>query len=431
LTRVRINGRCLTALCWPLLLLAWNAGPVRGSTAEQNRDHPEQAQQHASEDGAALNEDSQEDEAWDEAPLDSGRSFLYKEIVVSTSFSRRESDSLVLSHHALGSYVALDYVRTFTAESRANRALPAWLQLSAIDLQPRVVYHGKMPDSDSMEMGEGVDWPMADGDEVDFAPQDFWVRFQLAGNDRLTLRVGQIVLPYGGSPLMAPRQTFILPVEALDLGLKWDWGMGIKGPLGEHEWELAATVGSGEAWHAPSALGGKRPSSHLFSGRVGSPSYWNFQYGLSALVGELPTLHGPFMVDDYALSRRRLSLDGSYKLDTYLSFGAQVTYGQDGHAGDEDHVLINQGSATAEVLGYRAWADWVPAGGYDLRLAGQFESTTRDRRTPETTERAAILEISYSLTTEITFKFDYRAVLRDFMGLDDDELHLTLVYYGS
>ncbi len=164
---------------------------------------------------------------------------------------------------------------------------------------------------------------------------------------------------------------------------------------------------------------------------MGSPPYWNFQYGLSALVGELATLHGPFIVDDFALSRRRLSLDGSYKIDTYLSVGSQVTYGQDGHAGDEDHVLINQGRAAADVLGYRAWVDWVPSDGYDLRLAGQFESLTRDRGTPDTTESAAILEISYSLTTEITFKFDYRAVLRDFMGLQDDALHLTLVYYGS
>jgi len=429
LTGVRLSARWLAVVGWCVLLLGGHVGAVRGGTPGEAREPVEGP--GAGEDGAARGGGQQEDEGGDEASWDRGRSFLYKEIVVSTSFSRRESDGLVLSHHPPGSYVALDYVRTFTAESRANRALPGWLELGAIDLHPRAVYHGKMPDSDMMAMGEGVDWPMADGGEVHFAPQDFWVRFQLAGNDRLTLRVGQFVLPYGGSPLMAPRQTFILPVEALDLGLKWDWGLGIKGPLGGHEWELAATVGSGEAWHAPSALGGERPASRLFSGRVGSPSYWNFQYGLSALVGALPTLHGPFMVDDFALSRRRLSVDGSYKLGTYLSFGAQATYGHDGHAGDEDHVLINQGRATAAVLGYRAWADWVPAGGYDLRLAGQFEALTRDRGTPGTTESAAILEISYSLTTEITVKLDYRAVLEDFMGLDDDALHLTVVYYGS
>ncbi len=377
-TMLGTSAQCLTAWSLLLLLLAWSAGPARATTLAPDRAPPEQAQEGAGEGGATLDEAHQDDEVWDEVPLDRGSSFLYKEAVFSSSFSRRESDTFVLSHRPPGSYVALDYVRTFTSESRANRALPRWLQLSAIDLHPRIVYYGEMPDSDSMEMGEGVDWPMAEGDEVDFAPQDFWVRFQLAGNDRLTLRIGQIALPYGVNPLMAPRQTFILPVEELDLGLKWDWGVGIKGPLGEHDWELAATIGSGEAWHSPSSLGGTRPSSHLFTARVGSPTYWNFQYGLSALVGELPTLHGPYMVDDFALSRRRLSLDGSYKIGTYLAVGAQVTYGQDGYSGDEDHVLINRGRATADVLGYRAWVDWVPLVETDLRLTGQFESLTRD-----------------------------------------------------
>ena len=161
-----------------------------------------------------------------------------------------------------------------------------------------------------MDMGEGIVWPMPTEERIDFAPQDLWIRFQLAGNDRLTLRIGQIALPYGVNPLMAPRQTFILPVEELDLGLKWDWGIGLKGPLGEFDWELAATVGSGETWHTPSSLGGSRPSSHLFTGRIGSPTYQNFQYGLSALIGKLPTLHGPHMVVDFPLSRHRRDPSG-------------------------------------------------------------------------------------------------------------------------
>jgi hypothetical protein len=328
--------------------------------------------------------------------------------------------------------VAVDYVRTFTPASRSNRALPGWLQLSAVDLHPRLVYYGETPDVDSMMMMEGnLDWPMPEGDEVAFAPQDFWVRFQLAERDRLSLRLGQIVLPYGVNPPLAPRQTFILPVEELDLGLKWDWGIGIKGPLGALDWELAATLGSGEAWHSPSFLGGSRPSSHLFTGRLGTPTYWDFQHGFSFLVGELPTLQGPYVVDEFALSRWRVSLDSLYKLKTYLMLGAQLTYGEDGYAGDEEEVIINAGTDTAEVFGYRVWVDWVPSVHNDLRIGGQLESLIRDLETPGSTETALIYEIGYSLTTEITLKFDYRAILQDFMGMEDDAFYLVLVYYGS
>jgi hypothetical protein len=427
---MKTRAGCLSALGLPLLLMAVGAGSLPATTQAQDQQELEPRDQ------GPLQEDSPQIGAgWDEEiphepPPDRGRSFLYKEFVVSSSFAQPESEALALSYRPPGSYVALEYIRTFTTASRANRTLPGWLQLSAIDLHPRVVYYGEIPNADSMDMGEGINWPMPTEEEIVFAPQDFWVRFQLAGNDRVSLRIGQIALPYGVNPLLAPRQTFILPVEELDLGLKWDWGIGLKGPFGAFDWELAATLGSGEAWHSPSSLGGSRPSSHLFTGRLGSPTYWNFQYGLSALVGDLPTLHGPYMVDDFPLSRRRLALDASYKKGTYLAFGGQVTYGQDGHAGDEAHVLSNGGRGVADVFGYRAWADWVLPGEKDIRVAGQFESVRHDLDNPQTTDSAAVLEISYSLTTEITIKIDLRTAIEDFMDLDDG-MFITFVYYGT
>jgi hypothetical protein len=426
---MKVRAGCLSALGLPLLLMAVGVGLLPPATHAQDQQEVEPTgQSQLEENSADLRTDSEEVPYV--PPVDRGRSFLYKEIVISTSFSQAGQDALTPSYRPPGSYVALDYIRTFTEESSANRALPRWLQLSAIDLHPRVVYYGEIPNLDSMDMGEGIDWPMPEEEKIVFAPQDFWVRFQLAGNDRMSLRLGQIALPYGVNPMLAPRQTFVLPVEELDLGLKWDWGIGLKGPLGEFDWELAATMGSGEAWHSPSALGGSRPSSHLFTGRIGSPTYWNFHYGLSVLAGDLPTLHGPYMVDNFPLSRRRLALDGSYKYGTYLSIGGQVTYGQDGHAGDDGHVLSNGGTGVADVFGYRLWADWVPPGENNIRLAGQFESVQHDMDNPQTTDSAVVLEMSYSLTTEITIKLNLRTVVEDFMDLDDG-LFITFVYYGT
>ncbi len=358
------------------------------------------------------------DEEWDddEWEEDTGRSFFYKEVVVSGFYSRNghqelgepveEMDHAGLSPHPPGTYVAVDYVRTFTASSPVNRTkMPKRLQLSAIDLHPRLVKDRQRS-----------------GDAFDFAPQDFWVRFQLAGRDRLTLRVGQFVLPYGVNPPLAPRQTFVLPVEELDLGLKWDWGIGVKGPLGRFDWELAATLGSGESWSSG--------RGHLLTGRVGSPTYWDFQYGLSFLVGELPELRGSEVLDEYALSRWRVALDTFYKHGTYLMTGAQLSYGQDGWDGDAEHVELSGGVA-ADVLGYRLWFDWVVPRHNDLRLGGQLESVSHDLGSPSADDRALVFEAGYSLTTEITLKLDLLMQLESATGEPDDAIYVTFVYYGS
>jgi len=193
---------------------------------------------------------------------ESGRWFLFKEVVFSGAYyidgmfglppGDYNSDHFELSPRPPGNYIGLDFVKTFTSSSFINGALPGWLQLEAMDLHPRLVY-------DPMEMDSGLD-------RVKFAPQDFWLRFNPGGVDRLALRIGQFVIPYGVNPILAPRQRFILPIEATDLGLKWDWGLDLKGPVGEYDWEIALTIGSGETLRKPHLFEGSDRTSYLITG---------------------------------------------------------------------------------------------------------------------------------------------------------------------
>ncbi len=367
-----------------------------------------------------------EDEDWEqEEQENTGRSFLYKELVISGFYSvdgvtgippdDPNEDRWEFSPRPPGNYIGLDYIRTFTSASPINKRLPDWFQLSAIDLHPRLLF-------DRMETENGLE-------QVDFAPQDFWARFNLGGIDRLTLRIGQFVIPYGVNPILAPRQKFILPVEALDLGLKWDWGIDLKGPLGEYDWEIAATIGSGEGLHSTHLFRSSDRTSYLLTGRIGAPTYWDFQYGLSFLVGDLPTIRAANVMGETSVSRWRVGFDTFYKYGTYLMAGAQVTYGQDGYAGDEEHVAVT-GGETADVLAYRVWIDWVLPMHNDLRLGAQYESVIRDLNNSDSDDSAVIFEVGYSLTTAISIMLDYRIELNRFMGEANDAVYITFIYYA-
>lgn len=383
-------------------------------------------------DAAALGQtgasDTAPEEEWEEEEQAlTGRSFFYKELVLSGFYSPegltgvppddRSADHFELSPRPPGSYIGVDYARTFTSSSYFNsRVLPEWMPLNAIDLHPRIVY-------DRLEEDEGLD-------PAKLAPQDFWARFNPGGVDRFTLRIGQFVIPYGSNPIHAPRQSSLLPVESTDLGLKWDWGIDLKGPIGKYDWEIATTIGAGETLHSPRLLSNSDRTSYLITGRIGAPTYWDLQYGLSFLYGDLPLIRGAKVLGNTAISRWRIGLDSFYKYGTYLMAGAQVTFGQDGFAGDEEFVRIS-GGKTAEVLGYRGWLDWVIPAHQDLRPGFQIESVLRDLATSDSDDTAAIVGIGYSLTTAISLKLDYRFELNGAMGTDvNDAIFFTFVYYG-
>ncbi len=366
------------------------------------------------------------DEVDEEDEGSNGRSFVFTEAVFAGAFyfdrisgippGNTSKDHFKFSPRPPKNYVGLDYVKTFTPASFLNKILPDWVPVKAMDLHPRLVY-------DPLEKRDGLH-------RLKFAPQDFWLRFNPGNVDRLMLRVGQFVIPYGVNPILAPRQRFILPIEATDLGLKWDWGLDLKGPIGEYDFELAASIGSGEGLHAPHLFSGSDRRSYLFTGRIGYPTYWDFQQGLSFLFGDLPVLRGPTVFSDVAISRWRVAYDVSYKKGTYLMSGAQVSFGQDGFFGDEQFVALTGGN-TAEVLSFRAWADWVIPKMQNIRLAAQFESVFRDVGTSGLDDTALILQFGYSFTTTITANLHYRKEFGRSMGEKHDGLFISLIYYAQ
>lgn len=348
------------------------------------------------------------------------RTFVFKEVVLSGMVSfdgvaglprgDLTDDYVEWSPRPPGTYVGVDYVRTFGEEAEVNRWFPDWLPLVAMTLHPRLVW-------DRTETHDCLQ-------PVKFAPQDLWIRLNPWGVDRLMLRIGQFVIPYGATPILAPRQRLQLPIEATDLGLKWDWGIDLRGPIGEYDWEIAATLGLGEAWHSPKLFADIDHRTFLVTGRIGSPTYWDFQHGISFLIGDLNRLMATRRFVGISISRWRVGYDMFFRRGLHLMAGAQVTYGEEGFVG---------GGHPSRVLGTRVWVDWVPRANEDLRLSAQVERVHRSLVTEAwdgKEDLATILEARYSLTTAISVVAAYREEIRRSMGDENDAIYVSLVYYA-
>ncbi len=182
-------------------------------------------------------------------------------------------------------------------------------------------------------------------------PLDTWARFRMGRKD--SLRVGHFQLPYGLNPVLAPRNSFILPLGAYDLGFKWDWGMAYKGSLGRYDYELAGTTGVGERLSWPD--GGA-----LVSARIGTPTYKDHEYGFSILYGSVSPQMLNHLILPTKVTRFRVGVDTTLMKRPYRVLMAEVAIGKDGGRGvggvmfAADYVLPRapKYSVTGQVVGW-------------------------------------------------------------------------------
>lgn len=321
------------------------------------------------------------------------------------------------------SFLGAELEGSLTDEAPLNRFLGPHLNLSAFDFHLRF-------ELDPTE-------PLHDYDRYELMAQDFWVRFETPDVDRLSLRIGQVTVPYGVNPVLAPRGRFLLPLEAHDVGFKWDWGGVLKGPLWLYDWEIGATTGAGMQPHPPYYI--YEEDAYMLTARLGAPTYWDFQYGLSGLFGKSPAL----MLDkrlSRPLSRWRASLDLFYKLLVHTLFMAQAYVGQDGFDGDARKAFGMDTKANL-VTGGLFEVDFVPPFGATQKsrlewqsweLNAQFASVFFDAEKGGSNNTFLTLEVGRSLTDELTLRVDW---IHDFhtaegMGEEDDRIFLSLYYYG-
>lgn len=335
-------------------------------------------------------------------------------------------------------YVGCEYIYT-TGDAAWLRHVLGPLEFTTMDLNPHLEVDFNPPRDRQPSHATSVELNTTSVDvnsrnnenkvRVKLVLHDFWLRFEPLGLARTSLRIGHFDIPYGINPVMAPRGgVFVMPPEIDDIGLKKDWGITWKGPLGHYDYELALTTGTGLGLQAP-RLGDASKRSFLVSGRVGAPTYWHFQYGLSGLYGKLPQVMGDEHFDDHTLARWRINADTFYKLQEHTMFMAQVGYGQNAEEFFKPDPQRTNSLATHFLI------DHVPPSFPVMDFKAQVKSVFADVNRAHSDHTIALLEAAYSLSDAVMVRLDYVHDINvtstmAMMGMPaDDRFYLTVNYY--
>jgi hypothetical protein len=235
------------------------------------------------------------------------------------------------------------------------------------------------------------DVPGPEGLDLYFA--DAWALFGIGGQ-RSQLRVGHFNIPFGMNPVMEPRGIFLMPLEAADLGFKKDWGLAWQRELGQYDVEAGGFLGTGGDLHW-------RQGSYLLCGRAGTPTFRDFEYGVSMLYGDVPATMGNARLDETPIRRVRGGLDAMYMYGNYTVFKAELA------AGSDDGRT---------VLGSLLGIDWVPP--RSTRWAFSFQAQgLRKNVAYGTDDNASVTwEASFALGRLTMLRFDIVRTLASATG---------------
>lgn len=309
-----------------------------------------------------------------------GRTFVYREANLALQYSFQKSD-MFASAMPPGNSVGLEFIHTRKAPARGQ------VGLAGIDLHLR------------LQDPRGPARP-------DLFFEDAWALFQVGGR-RSHVRMGHFNLPFGMNPVMEPRGIFRMPLEATDLGFKKDWGIGWQRESGQFDVELGAFLGAGGDLHW-------RRGSFVLAGRLGTPTFRNFEHGISILVADVPPTMGNVRMGDMLMRRVRTGLDAVYLYGNHTILKAEVA------AGSDDGRTV----AGALLAG-----DWIPPKSTRWVLGFQAEILRRNK--PDMTDDFLRMtwEVSFSLGDLTLLRLDLVRVMESSMDTST-ELFFLVHHYG-
>ena len=226
---------------------------------------------------------------------------------------------------------------------------------------------------------------------------------------RSNIKIGHFDVPFGLEPLLDTHPTLLQTQATKNVGFKKDWGLSVNGALPAFDYEVSTTLGCGgskKIW--------RKDGSYLLSGRMGTPTSEDFQYGLSLLYGRvLPAVYDDYLFDT-AISRKRMGVDSQYFYRSYV-FKGEIAYGK-----DEDHDVLSTFFEVDYTLPkYQKW-----------QLEAQLKLFVNDLDKSGTDDTTMTLGTSYKLSNTVTLRANYIHDFNLMYGAEEDIIGFQIYYYG-
>lgn len=239
-----------------------------------------------------------------------------------------------------------------------------------------------------------------------------WAEYRI--NNSAKFKVGHFEPAFGLEQMLDVHSTILQLLTMKNIGYTRDWGMELRGSLPQFDYWVALQLGSGMSIR-------RLDSSYLVSARVGTPSGRDFQYGISALCGNVLDTEGMstfpknHLMSNEAILKERLGVDCIYNWNSFV-LKAETDYG----INDNDNVI-----------GYLVEVDYTPPRSQAWEFETQFQSWVNDMGKPRTDDSTLSVGLTYKLSQTIALRAAFTHDLNMYQKERDTRFLVQFYYYGK
>jgi len=239
-----------------------------------------------------------------------------------------------------------------------------------------------------------------------------WAEYRI--NSAAKFKVGHFEPAFGLEQIIDVHSTIIQLLTMNNIGYTKDWGLELRGSLPEFDYWAAIQLGSGMSIR-------RLDSSYLFSARVGTPAGREFQYGISALCGNVLDTEGMstwpknHLLSNEAIQKQRIGFDCLYNWNSFILKG-------------ETDFGVNDNN---NVIGYLIEADYIPPRSQNWEFEAQFQSFVNDLGSSRTDDSTLSIGLSYKLSQTVTLRAAFQHDLNQYHKERDTGFLVQFYYYGK
>ena len=249
-------------------------------------------------------------------------------------------------------------------------------------------------------------------DAVSCEIHNAWAEYRV--NNAVKIKGGHFEPAFGLEQVIDAHSTILQTLAMEDIGFTKDWGAELRGSLEAFDYWLAFQLGSGMSIR-------RIDSSYLVTSRIGTPAGRDFQYGLSALCGNvletdgMSTFPKNHLLSGRSVRKERIGFDCLYNWNSFV-LKTETAYG------------INNNN---NVIGYLVETDYTPPKAQAWEFETQFQSFVNDLGKSRTDDSTLSVGLTYKLSQAITLRAVFQHDLNIYHQERDTRGLVQFYYYGK